>query len=331
MDLKRRLSLVVAIMSVALASGHLVQNVLVTPAAALEPSVDLRPVGITLVAAGSDVVVPYLAPAKISLPSPSFAVLPETGNPNLFVLPDDPVITVELGTTATGAVTAADTCAISLDLLAEPSAMIGVTLLAPCRANQRVVLRHDGLAVTGKTSANGALFVSLPALAVAATVSARFNDGKAVEAAIAVPDMAQLRRFGVQWTGDDAFQLHAFETGGDYGDPGHVSAADPQLPDAGKAPAGGYLSVLGDEKVEAPMLAEVYTYPVDPAAPVRIVVEAAVTKNTCAREILGETIADVAGSVTVTELTLTMPDCGAVGDILVLNNLDPDLKIAAAN
>ena len=331
MELKRRLSLVVAIMSVALGSGHLVQNVLITPTTVVDADTSLRPVAITLVAAGPEVMVPYLAPAKISLPSPSFAAQPDMDAPSLFTLPDDPIVNPQLGSAAVGSDTKADTCSISLDLISEPSAMIGVTLVAPCRANERVVLRHDGLAVTAKTSANGVLFVSLPALTAAATVSIRFNDGQTVDAFVDIPEVAQLRRFGVQWMGDDAFQLHAFETGGDYGEPGHVSAADPQLPHADKAPIGGFLSVLGDDQVETPMLAEVYTYPAQNTAAVRVVIEAAVTKATCAREILGETIADVGGDVTMTDLTLTMPDCSAVGDILVLQNLNPDLKIAAAN
>ena len=49
------------------------------------------------------------------------------------------------------------------------------------------------------------------------------------------------------------------------------------------------------------------------------------------RELLGETIMTLAGDVYITELTLAMPDCEAVGDILVLKNLLTDLTIAAAN
>lgn len=331
MELKRRLSLVVAIMSVALGSGHLVQNVLVTAAPLQDAKAEINPVDITLVAAGPEVIVPYLAPAKISLPTPSFAARPEMDSPSPFTLPDDPIVQADLGTNGLGVSAPIDKCTISLDLLAEPSAMIGLTLLAPCRTDERVVLRHDGLAVTGKTSGTGALFVSLPALMAEATVSVRFDDGQDVAATISIPEAANLRRFGVQWMGDDAFQLHAFETGGDYGEPGHVSAADPQLPLAGQTATDGFLSVLGDDQVELPMLAEVYTYPAANDALVRIVLESAVTKGTCAREILGETMADVGGNVTMTELTLAMPDCGAIGDILVLKNLDPNLKIAAAN
>lgn len=331
MEVKRRLSLVVAIISVALGSGHLVQNVLNVPVVLADASVGLKPMDITLVAAGPDIVLPELVPAAIALPTPSFAAIETETAPSIFTPPDDPILQAELGTNTPVKTIVADKCAMTFDLIAEPAAMMGLTLVAPCRPNERVVLRHDGLAVTAKTSGTGALFVSLPAFNSTATVTVRFRDGQSVEATMAIPQAAEVRRFGVQWTGDDAFQLHAFENGDDYGQIGHVSAADPQLPLAGQALNGGFLSVLGNDQVEFPMLAEVYTYPAAGDTPVRIVVEAAVTKGTCAREILGETLADTGGVTTMTELTLAMPDCSAVGDILVLKNLDPDLKIAAAD
>jgi hypothetical protein len=330
MELKRRLSLVVAIMSVALGSGHLVQFVLNSPAeAAIVAAADV-PLEITLVAAGPDVVLHEPEPAKISLPVPSFAFEGTEDAPNIFTLPSDPVIVAELGQ-ATGAAAAAGQCPNSLDLSAEPSAMINITLKVPCHANERVVLRHGGLAVTGKTSATGTLFATLPAFGDMALVSVLLRDGQTIDNTVAVSDGKAIRRFGVQWMGDDAFQLHAFEDGASYGEIGHVSAADPRRPIAGEPMESGFLTLLGDDQVDLPMLAEVYTYPVALDAQVQIVVEAAVTKANCAREILGETVADIANDVTVTELSVTMPDCSAIGDILVLKNLDPGMKIAAAN
>jgi hypothetical protein len=329
MELKRRLSLVVAIMSVALGSGHLVQNVLVKPKtlAAADP----QPVDITLVAAGPEVVLPSKETPILQLATPSFAVAAEEDAPSLFTLPNEPLLKAEFGSAIPETDVAANQCPIDLILSAEPSAMIGLSISAPCQANQRVVLRHAGLAVSGKTSSTGELMVSLPAFTTNAEVSVRFPSGQTIESIIAIPEAAALRRYGVQWIGDDAFQLNAFENGAGYGERGHVSDADPQRPLAGQPQIGGFLLVLGDDQVKDPMLAEVYTYPLNQDTPVRIVVEAAITKRTCAREILAETLAEVAGEVTIIDLTLAMPDCSAIGDILVLNNLDPDLKIASAN
>lgn len=72
---------------------------------------------------------------------------------------------------------AAPACTTTLDLTAEPGAMLALTLLAPCHPDQRVVLQHAGLAITGKTNAVGSLFLSLPALASDGSVSAIFADG----------------------------------------------------------------------------------------------------------------------------------------------------------
>jgi hypothetical protein len=227
--------------------------------------------------------------------------------------------------------TAPDACAPTLRLAAAPQAMIGVSLVAPCSPEARVVIGHEGLSITGKTNAEGSLFLSLPALAVEATVTARLPQGQDVSQTVRVPAMATLRRMGVQWQDADAFQLHAFEEGAGYGQPGHVSADKPQMPTTGIAGTGGFMSVLGDNSVDLPLLAEVYTFPAGIAANADIVIEAAVTDATCGRELLGETIMTLAGEVYITELTLAMPDCDAVGDILVLKNLLTDLTIAAAN
>jgi hypothetical protein len=225
----------------------------------------------------------------------------------------------------------AHACAPSLRLAAAPQAMIGVSLVAPCAKDARVVIGHEGLSITGKTNAEGSLFLSLPALAVEATVTARLQGADEVEATVRVPAMATLRRMGVQWHDADAFQLHAFENGAGYGEPGHISAAKPQTPTTGLAGTGGFITLLGDASVDLPMMAEVYTFPAGIAANADIMIESAVTDATCGRELLGETIMTLAGEVYITELTLAMPDCEAVGDILVLKNLLTDLTIAAAN
>ena len=331
MKLKRRLSLVVLIMTIALGSGHLTQNVSkhVMVAAASTAS---KPVAIVLVAAGPEMGAPKPRSVATSVQHMSFADATDVQPlQNLFTLPDDPIIEADFDVAGHTNGPTANKCAVSLDLAAEPAAMIAVTLMAPCQPNKRVVLRHAGLAVTGKTSGTGALFVLLPALNSTASVSVRFPDHQTFTKDLYIPEADTLRRFGVQWLGDDAFQLHAFENGSDYGETGDVSAADPQQYLAGQPQTGGYLAVLGDDQVDQPMLAEVYTYPTAPNIDVRIVVEAAVTKGTCGREILGETLADRGGDVTITDLTLAMPDCTGIGDILVLKNLDPDLTIASAN
>jgi hypothetical protein len=209
-------------------------------------------------------------------------------------------------------------------------AMIDILLSAPCRSNERVVLRHSGLAVTYKTNAAGALFASLPALSPDSTVSVLFAGGETVEARISLPEAAEFRRFGVQWMGPQSFEVNAFENGADFGQPGHVSPATPHEPAQTMLPLDGFLTVLGDASTDAPMLAEIYSFPGTPD-PVPVLIEAAVTDATCGREMLGEVLTADRGAVRMSDLSITMPGCDATGDYLVLKNLVPDLKLASAN
>lgn len=212
-------------------------------------------------------------------------------------------------------------CPVNLKIAAAPQAMIGISIKAPCAAEARVVIEHAGLAITGQTDATGSLFLSIPALAVDATVTAYVDDADPVTESLRIPGMMTLRRFGVQWQDKDAFQLNAFENGADYGDAGHVSSNNPHTPLTGVPPAGGYVTMLGDDAVMMPMLAEIYTFPAGGTANADVVVEAIVTDATCGRTLRGETVMTLAGKANVTELTLAMPDCDGVGDILVLKIL----------
>ncbi|NUB45412.1 hypothetical protein GEU84_013520 [Fertoebacter nigrum] len=332
MDLKRKAAMVVLTLAVAFACGQFVQygTGFGPRLASLPPEADPTPRAIVPLAADSVEVIatPVEAPSAPRLPDQ--AMLPAPADlPIAIPLPAEPAALPPL-TAEAPAITSLD-CPVQLDVTAQPDAMLGVTMLAPCHANQRVVLRHAGLAFTGKTSATGGLFLTIPGLQADAEVSVLFADGDTAEGRTRLPDMADTRRFAVQWMADDMFQLHAFENGADYGTPGHISAADPQRPAAGVPTRGGFLSPLGDASVDLPMLAEVYTFPKSADVPVSVAIEAAVTEATCNRDLLGETLVSVAGKVTVTDLTVAMPGCDALGDYLVLNNLLPEMNIATAN
>ncbi len=222
-------------------------------------------------------------------------------------------------------------CENEMDLAVVADAVIEITLLSPCHPNERMVLRHGPLAVTAQTTAMGSAFLKIPALNTDGAVSLRFADGSTIEGAILVPDLANLRRFAVQWMDRDTFGVNAFENGSGYGAPGHISAANPgKLPLTGDSD-GGYLMILGSVDVAPAMLAEVYTYPADNIATVEVSIEAEVTADTCGRELLGEVITSDAGQSDVTDLALAMPDCTVMGDILVLKNPVQNLTLAVAN
>lgn len=222
-----------------------------------------------------------------------------------------------------------ESCPITLDLLEDDNAMIGVTLLAPCLPDTDVLISHAGLVFSAKTMASGSMFLSLPALTEDAKVAVKFSSGETAEASISIPEIKSIRRFGVQWPESDGFSLHAYEGKAGFDDPGHIWAENPATPRPAEVQDTGYLTLLGDSSTKLPMLAQVYTYP--PQTKSEIIVEAAVTENNCGFDLMGDAISSVAGTVEKTEITVAMPDCSAIGDYVQLPDLAPDLKLAMAN
>lgn len=338
MELKRKVAMAVATLAVALGAGHLMQNGLDGQPEKLASAAPKTPQAITPLAAG---VGPSAEPITLRPESESI-VLPDTAfSPDPAAMPEQQATvpqpaTPELDGSAEAAPSVAlsgdsTNCPVTLEVIAAAQATLDLTLIAPCRASERVVLRHGGLAITAMTSLTGTLFTSLPGLESGGEVSVYFNDGLEAVAAESLPDLPLYRRFAVQWVADDNFQLHAYENGATFGEEGHVSAANPQRRLPNVQMKGGYLSLLGDSTAPLPMLAEVYTFPLDPANQVDLAIEAAVTTTSCDRELLGEVLFSEGGTLTKTDLTMATPTCDAIGDVLVLNNPLPDLKLAAAN
>ncbi len=328
MLLQRKLTLMVTTGAVALGAGHFVQEKAADRTRSESASVVVSSV-VTVAAGPADVapravvVQPPALPAEAG-PEPASTIAEEPApEPLLAAAPNADATAKPEVFPAQNAASPSD-CAISLELVPQSGAMIGVSLLAPCHPDQRVVLRHAGPAITGRTSASGSLFKSLPALTEVAEVQAAFATGEKAVGTLTMADFRGIQRFAVQWQDADAFQLHAFENGAGYDQPGHISAAF-----TGKQGKTGVIALLGDASTDLPLLAEVYTF--GPDAKADVVLEAAVTSTACGRELLGETILAKNGRVVVTDLTVAMPDCDAVGDILVLKNLLQDMTLAAAN
>ncbi|WP_096786951.1 hypothetical protein [Rhodobacter sp. CZR27] len=307
MERVRKLATAAVSVTLALAAGQYMET-----SASRPPSDEIRPTHVQPVSAGPD------DRLTLSLATPLHRSLPV--DPALVILPEEQTAPHPMRAEVQGS-----SCRMALTLRAEPAAILALDLAASCRPDERVVLRHAGLAVTGRTSASGHLQMRLPALSADGRISVLFADGGVIEAAQPVADLAGLRRIGVQWLGDDAFQMHAFEAGARHGEPGHVSAVDPKRASA----RGGFLSLLGEAGVSLPMQAEIYTHPGD-GTPASVEIEAAVTPQTCGRTLIGEVLDSAAGRVETRELTLEMPGCDAVGDYIVLKNLSPDLNMASA-
>lgn len=311
MNRNRCLALAIAIVAVAFGAGHFVQSQATAEAAdvAQMPQTPIGPLDrvkqvVTVAATAADMqqVAPKSGPSVIPV---AVTVEPKTA-------PPEPL---------------AEDCPIHLDLVPQDGAMLGVTLVAPCHAEERLTLSHAGLTVTARTSVTGSLFTSLPALDMAGQVTVTFANNTSEEASMPMPELQDMQRFVVQWSGEDRFALNAFRDGASYGEPGHLTAQPLAMLD-GITDAGAAVLALGDATVLLPLMAEVYTLPTDGKA--ELTVEAQVTAQTCGRELLGEMLDSRNGKVTVQDLSMAMPDCDALGGFIVLNNPRGDLTLASS-
>lgn len=194
-------------------------------------------------------------------------------------------------------------------------AMLTATLSAPCFANERVTVIHEGLVFTLATDAAGDVEFTVPALSKVAAVKVRFSSGDEVAMSQVVTGLGSLNRVAVTWRGTEGLHLNAFENGSVFGGEGHVSQATPR---DRATELGGFLVALGDATVDQPYLAEVYTAPVATSVD-DIVVDVAVSEVNCGRLATG-TMLDKRGDgdVVPTSLSFAMPGCDAIGGYVML-------------
>ncbi|MEJ6389851.1 hypothetical protein [Gymnodinialimonas ulvae] len=265
---------------------------------------------------GSDVRLPVamdpVAPEAMVVPA-SFEAPEET--PNL--------------TTPTGLSYLGLPCEIAVTATAMPAAIVALDVMAPCRAGTSVQITHSDLVLDAETDTVGFLAIDIPAFEANANFTVTFDDGITHTASVAVPDLEDFDRIGLMWDGDLGLELHAMEFGATFGEPGHVWHEHPAQVDAAVSGEGGFLSqiALGDT------YAQVYTLPratLQEGESVRLSIDAPVTAQNCEAHIRARTLrAEAAGPVDTTDLSFTVPGCDAIGDILVLQNLLADLRLAS--
>ncbi|CUH86491.1 hypothetical protein PH5382_00404 [Phaeobacter sp. CECT 5382] len=237
-------------------------------------------------------------------------------------------------------------CGMQARADAIPGALVALQVSAPCRGNERVTIHHQGMMFTATLDGQGRLDLTVPALASTAVIivepssavaAADAGTGVTPVAAPAggavaiaqVPDMGNVDRIVLQWSGNSGFEVHAREFGAQYGEPGHVWHGASAQQDGTQV---GQVLRLGDHAQLAPRLVEVYSFQrglSDGSGSIEISVEAEVTEINCGREISAQSLRLSAGRIQTRDLILDMPDCSATGDFLVLNNLVENLKIAA--
>lgn len=275
MDRRRSLLMIAGTVAIALGAGQYLQSGSAQSSAAMAPVPQSAPP--LRIAAGT----PF--PPQTPVPSP------------VAFTPDPPPAEVQVPPPL---LAEAPECPVTLDLFADEGATLSLSLIAPCRPDQGLVLRHGGIAVTYRTNAAGSLFLTLPALDARGDISLRFADGLELAASAPVPDLAGIHRFALQWMEGDAFTL------------------DTPFP----------VTALGEEATVIPQYALVVTLP-DPDAP--LAVEAAVTARNCGMEALALAAYARNGQPILTDLFIALPECDGTDGFVVLNNPLPDMKLAA--
>lgn len=224
------------------------------------------------------------------------------------------------------------TCSATLEARPMAAAMVDLALSAPCEANNRVTLHHNGMMITEQMDQNGKLTLQMPALSQTAIYMAAFETGLTAMAQADVTTLDIYDRVVVQWQGPGQMEIHAFEFGADYGDAGHVWSEAPRSMEVAVHGKGGFVTVHGRAMPDQDLRAQVYTFPSGTAAQtgeIALTVETEVTAENCGRLLEGQSLQITGGgALSVRDLTLDIPICDATGGFLVLKNLLQDLKIA---
>lgn len=237
--------------------------------------------------------------------------------------PAEPGLGDLVGITAVAASTppgGSDQCRPELVLSPLPGAMIEARLTAPCNRTERVLVRHSGLAFSVLTGADGSAAMVLPALKSDAMVAIYLQDSRLVLGKVTVPDAAAYARYAIVW--DNPVELELRVTDGDKVLVGSMN------PSAGSAQR---VMALGQARGPSPVLARVYSVPGKDLGDAEITGELRITPTTCGRTVRIETVHSAQGIATQGEQTIAVPLCGTSGDILVLKNLAPALKLTAPN
>jgi hypothetical protein len=243
---------------------------------------------------------------------PQSASLSDPGKPGM----DDLVGITPVA--ATLPVAGGDRCRPSLELSTLPGAMVHLSLSAPCNRNERVVIRHSGLSFAVRTQVDGTLTSLVPALKTEAMVAVYLQDSRLVLGKISVPDAVGYSRLALVWEPPAELELRVTD--------GHKVLVGNSTPMLGEEQ---HVIALGQESVQSPVLARVYSVPGTDLGQVEITGELRITPANCGRTLRLDTVYSSGGVASQTERAISVPLCGTAGDILLLKNLGAHLKLAA--
>ncbi len=204
-----------------------------------------------------------------------------------------------------------------------------ISLEASCVAGKQVEIRQDMISVSYQLDTEGRAVIEMPALDTQPRIAIHWPDGRSSEVDAEVPDAFEYHRAALIFEGDPLLFLHALEFGATRGRSGHVHTLSPMTIDQSMRGVGGYLSVLGDGTGQT---AEIYTFPKAGSlkkGAVRIIAEGAVSKESCGQNVTAVALqTDPLGGMISSKVSIAMPGCDRIGDIISLKNVFRDLRLA---
>ncbi|MBM2575181.1 hypothetical protein JQC91_02585 [Jannaschia sp. Os4] len=216
--------------------------------------------------------------------------------------------------------TAADGCAPEVEHGILGAATLSISVSAPCDPGARLTLAQDGVEVALRLDGDGRAAVDWPALAPESRVTATVIGHPPVEVAAALSDHHAYRRVVLAWERDLAPELHAYEGGAGPGSDGHVGLHMPRTVAHALSGTGGYMVALGDPALPEARMAQVYTLPARGAAALGL--EVPITAGNCGEVLAGLLLSPGAdGAMRRDAMEIPLPDCGAIGDMLVIDDV----------
>ncbi len=219
-------------------------------------------------------------------------------------------------------------CRPQLAVNPAPAATLRIELTAPCHGLVRVHFSQGEVTASMATDRKGNLSLRVPAFSTAPTIDIAIA-GMKLTAQVDVPEAESFEHVALQWSGEQALKINAYEFGAQKSQFGHVWAGAPKSPARASRGSGGFLTRLGDGWGNS---VEIYSFPARRASTrgvVRLVVEAEVTRDNCGQAIKATALqSSIRSALRPTLVDMTMPGCDKIGQTVHLQNLFEDMRLA---
>lgn len=304
----RRAATAVVVLLIAFLSGHIMQTILVdtAPVSSVGDAPDAAPTIRTL----ED-------PKPLPVP-PAATLVPILDTPP--VLPDRALQADERARRA---------CEPRLFLTPAPAGTLTITFRAPCDPGHRLRIRQGAVEFAQDLDAEGRLSLRMPAFTEDVVIEARLGE-VLLTGALTLPQALDFQHVALVWDGPQMLGLNAFEFGAARNEMGHVWWGAPKSPVRASRGSGGFLTRFVSDGGPS---VEIYTLPAAHSAltgVVRLVVEARVTGKTCGQVARARAIQPTAfRRISESDVEVALPDCDRIGEVVLLQNLLRDMRLAA--